>query len=286
MKITKLIGILAACALTAGTITACGDKGSEDKTITVITRESGSGTRDAFIELVGIQTKDAAGNKQDHTTEEAIQLKSTDEVLTQVAGDENAIGYISLGSLNDSVKALNIAGVQATADNVKNGTYKIQRPFNIVTKDTLSDAAKDFYNFILSKEGQTVITNNKYIAIAPTAAAYASNGASGKVVVLGSSSVTPVMQKLQEAYKTANPNVTVEVQESDSSAGVKAAQEGTCDIGMASRALKDTETGVTATQIALDGIAVIVNKSSGFTDITTEQVRKIYTGETTSWDDV
>lgn len=256
--------------------------------ISVYSREDGSGTRGAFVELLGIEQKDASGEKVDMTTTSAAITNSTSVMMTSVAGDENGIGYISLGSLNDTVKALKIDGVEATADNVKSGEYKVSRPFNIVTKDNLSEAAQDFIAFIMSADGQKVVEDNNYIAVADGAAAYTPANISGKVVIAGSSSVTPVMEKLAEAYKALNPNVTIEVQQSDSTTGVNMAIEGTCDIGMASRELKDSETseGVSATVIALDGIAVIVSPDSSISELTSDQVMKIYTGEITDWADV
>lgn len=255
--------------------------------VNVLSREDGSGTRGAFIELFGIEEKDADGNKVDNTTEEAIITNSTSVMLTSVASDEYAIGYVSLGSLDDTVKAVSIDGAEATVENIKNGTYTIARPFNIATKGEVSDIAQDFINYIMSAEGQAVITENGYIG-SDDAAAFESNGATGKVTVSGSSSVTPVMEKLKEAYAKANKDVTVEVQQSDSTTGVTNAIEGTCDIGMASRDLADSEAkkGVKATVIAKDGIAVIVNKDSKVDELTSAQVKDIYTGKTTKWADI
>ena len=255
--------------------------------ITICSREDGSGTRGAFIELFGIEEKQG-DEKVDMTTEDASITNSTSVMMTTVAGDENAIGYISLGSLNDTVKAVKIDGAEASAENVANDTYKVSRPFNIITTDKLSDAAQDFENYIMSADGQKIIQDNGYIKADEKAPAYKSNGAKGKVVVGGSSSVTPVMEKLKEAYAKANKDVTVEVQQSDSTTGVTNAIEGTCDIGMASRDLADSETkkGVKATVIAKDGIAVIVNKDSKVDELTSAQVKDIYTGKTTKWADV
>lgn len=256
--------------------------------ISVYSREDGSGTRGAFIELFGIEQKDSGGNKVDMTTTSAAITNSTSVMMTSVAGDPNAIGYISLGSLNDSVKALKIDGAEATTANVKSGDYKISRPFNIVTKDGLTDAAQDFVTFIMSADGQKVVEDNHYITIDESAPAYTAANLSGKVVVAGSSSVTPVMEKLAEAYQALNPNVTIEVQQSDSTTGVNMATEGTCDIGMASRELKDSETaaGVKATEIALDGIAVIVAPDSEIDELASDQVMGIYTGEITDWSEI
>lgn len=253
--------------------------------VSVYSREDGSGTRGAFVELFGIEQKDASGMKVDMTTSSAAITNSTSVMMTSVAGDENAIGYISLGSLNDTVKALEIDGAAATAANVKSGDYKIARPFNIVTKDGLSEVAQDFIDFIMSADGQAIVEENGYISVADSAAAYTSKNLSGKIVVAGSSSVTPVMEKLQEAYQKLNAGVTIEVQQSDSTTGVNMATEGTCDIGMASRELKDSESAVKATVIAQDGIAVIVNKDASIDGLTADQVMGIYTGELTTWED-
>ena len=256
--------------------------------INVVSREDGSGTRGAFIELFGVEEKNDAGEKIDNTTDEAIITNSTDVMLTTVAGDEYSIGYVSLGSLNDSVKAVSIDGAEATVDNIKSGNYTIARPFNIATKGTPSDVAQDFINFIMSADGQAVISDNKYIPVDDGAAAFESNGASGKIVVAGSSSVTPVMEKLKEAYAAVNSGAEIEIQESDSTTGMTAAMDGTCDIGMASRELKDSETegGLTAAVIAMDGIAVIVNNDNPTADLSKDTVKGIYTGEITSWDGV
>ena len=255
--------------------------------ISPISREDGSGTRGAFIELFGIETKDADGNKIDNTTDMAEITNSTSVMLTTVQGNEYAIGYVSLGSLNDSVKAVNIDGAEATVDNIKDGTYKISRPFNIVTKEGLSDVAADFVKYIMSEDGQAVVEDNGYISQG-NEGAYEASGLSGKITVAGSSSVTPVMEKLKEAYVAVNPDVEIEVQQSDSTTGVTSAIEGICDIGMASRELKDSETseGVSATAIALDGIAVTVNQGNPISDMTSEQVRSIFTGETQDWSDI
>ena len=262
-------------------------KFNSKKSISVLSREDGSGTRGAFIELFGIEKKDASGKKVDYTTDEAAITNSTAVMLTSVAGDNYAIGYVSLGSLNDSVKAVKIDGADATVANINNGSYKISRPFNIAVKECLSPVSQDFVNFIISDEGQKIIAANKYIKIQNTKA-YSSNKASGKVVVAGSSSVSPVMEKLIEAYKGVNPNAKIELQTSDSTTGVTNAINGTCDIGMASRALKDSEKakGVQEITIAIDGIAVIVNKLNPVANMTKTQVEQIFTGKTTKWNEV
>lgn len=268
---------------------AAGDGGaSASAPISVYSREDGSGTRGAFVELLGIEQADANGDKVDMTTPTAAITNSTAVMMTSVASDPNAIGYISPGSLDDTVKAVSIDGVAPSAAAVKDGSYAIARPFNVVTKGDLSAPAADFFTFIMSADGQAVVSDNNYIAIDDAAAPFASNGASGKVVVAGSSSVTPVMEKLAEAFQAANPQVTVEVQQSDSTTGVNMAVDGTCDIGMASRDLKDSETGAGAedTAIALDGIAVIVAPQSSVDNLTSQQVCDIYTGAITNWADV
>lgn len=260
---------------------------SMEGAIDVISREDGSGTRGAFIELFGVEQKDASGEKVDYTTDDAEITNSTEVMITSVAGDKQAIGYISLGSLNDSVKALKIDGAAATVDDIKDGTYKIARPFNIVTTGEVSDVAQDFINFIFSEEGQKVVEDNGYISQG-NQGAYTASGKSGKVTVAGSSSVTPVMEKLAEAYKALNSEVTVEVQQSDSTTGVTSSIEGVCDIGMASRDLKDEETakGAQGQVIAMDGIAVVVNNDNPVDDLTSEQVKDIYVGDTTDWSDL
>lgn len=283
-RTSKLAAIFTSVALAATMLASCG--GNSDK-ITVISREDGSGTRGAFIELTGIEEKDSNGNKTDNTKKDALICKSTDVVLTQVSGDKNAIGYISFGSLNDTVKALKVEGVEPSTATIESGDYKIVRPFNIAVKDGLSDAAQDFENYILSSEGQDIIEKAGYIKIDKSAVAYSSNNASGKVVVSGSSSVTPVMEKLAEAYQKANTNVTVDVQQSDSSTGIKDAINGTSDIGMASRDISDDELsqGIKSVTIAQDAIAVIVNKDNAVDDITMDEIKAIYTGSKTTWSD-
>ena len=295
MKKTKKIIALGLIAVMAVSVfTGCSKKTSSEsdfekaKEIGVITREDGSGTRGAFIELFGVEEKDSSGEKVDKTVETAVTTNSTSVMMTTVAGDLYSIGYISLGSLNDTVKAIQIDGVDPTVENIKDGSYKISRPFNIATKDGLSEAAQDFIDFIMSADGQKVLEDNGYITVAEDAAAYAGSMDSGKVVIHGSSSIAPVMEKLKEAYLEKNPNVTIEVQQSDSSSGMTDAIDGTCDIGMASRELKDSETseGLTPTVIALDGIAVIVNNDSPVTNLTSQQVKDIFTGVSAVWSDV
>lgn len=258
---------------------------TKDAPINVISREDGSGTRGAFVELFKILQEDKSGEKVDMTTTDAQITNNTSVMMTTVAGDAGSIGYISLGSLNDTVKALKIDGAEATAKNVQSGTYKVSRPFNILTKDNLSDTAKDFYNYILSTEGQKIVSEEGYISI-EGAKAYEAAPVKGKIVVAGSSSVTPLMEKLTESYKALNKDIDIEVQQSDSTTGVTSTLDGLCDIGMASRALKDSEKGLTATVIATDGIAVIVNKENAISEMTSDQIKAIFTGETVNWNEV
>lgn len=275
-------------------LTGCGknDKGNTGefdtaREINVLTREDGSGTHGAFIELFGIEQKDETGEKVDYTTDTAAVTNSTSVMLTTVAGDLYSIGYVSLGSMNDTVKAVQIDGTDATVENIKNGTYKVSRPFNIAAKDGLSDTAQDFIDFIMSQEGQTVIEDNGYISVSD-AGAYSGQMDSGKIVISGSSSVTPVMEKLKEAYLEKNPNVTIEIQQSDSSTGMADTIDGTCDIGMASRELKDSEIaeGLESIVIAMDGITVIVNKDCPINSLTSEQVKDIFLGNAANWGEI
>lgn len=303
MKINKKwIAMGMTLVLGMSALAGCGGSGGEGgtgddqpagfdtaKQIAVMSREDGSGTRGAFVELFGVEQKNEAGEKVDMTTLDASITNSTAAMMTGVAGNEYAIGYISLGSLDDTVKALKIDGAEATVDNIKAGTYGIARPFNVATKGELSAAAQDFMSFIMSAEGQAVIEDNGYIAANDAATAYSGTNPDGKIIVAGSSSVTPVMEKLKEAYLTLqNGSVAIDIQQSDSSTGMTSAIDGTCDIGMASRALKDSEigAGLTGTTIAMDGIAVIVNHANTIDDVTSEQVMNIYTGNTTVWEEV
>ena len=288
----RVLAMLACGVLTAGLLTGCGGSssdtaGADDAEITVGSREDGSGTRGAFVELFGVQDEDDKGEKTDMTTEDATITSSTEVVMTTVAGNKNAIGYCSLGSLNDTVKAVKIDGVEATVDNINNGKYAISRPFNIATNGTPSEVTQDFINYILSEDGQKIVEENGYIK-ASDAGAFKSSGAKGKIVVAGSSSVSPVMEKLMEAYKKINTGADVELQESDSTTGMKNAIAKTCDIGMASRDLKDSETsaGLKATVIAKDGITVVVNKENSIDNLTKDQVNNIYRGKITTWGEV
>ena len=288
----KLIALVLTAVLSIGLLAACnttdtGNTFDTNKAITVVTREDGSGTRAGFIELFGIEVKNDDGTKKDMTSKEAITADKTDIMMTNIANDPYAIGYISLGSLNDTVKVLNIDGVEPTAENVKSDTYKIWRTFNIAVKSEVSDVTQDFIDFILSKEGQEVAVARACIAIDDSATTFESNKPSGKITINGSSSVTPLMEKLREAYLAINPNATIEVQMSDSSAGMTAAMNGACDIGMASRELKESELAeLEAIAIALDGIVVIVNNQNSLDGLTSEQVKDIFTGAALNWSDI
>ena len=303
MKLRKLLTLTLAVVMTTAVFTGCGsDKSSGENAgtegteavsewdatndITVVSREDGSVTRGAFIELFGIEQKDADGKKVDYTTVEATITNNTEVMMQTVSGNEYAIGYVSLGSLSNDVKAVKIDGAEATEENIKNGTYKVFRPFNIATKGEISDIAQDFINYILSEEGQKVVSDNGYIAL-DGAKPFESNGATGKVVVAGSSSVTPVMEKLKEAYLKVNPEAEVEINQSDSTTGMTNTMEGICDIGMASRELKEEELAeLTPIVIANDGIAVIVNKESTVDELSSEDVKTIFTGEAVTWDEI
>ncbi len=312
----KAVTLLMTAALTAAMLAGCGSSNAADtaattdttadaeettdaaadtaatdfdteEDISVYSREDGSGTRGAFIELFGVEEKDANGEKIDNTTEDATITNNTSVMMTGVAGDDYAIGYVSLGSLNDTVKALKIDGVEPTVENIKSDSYKVYRPFNIATKGEVSEAAQDFIDYILSAEGQQIVSDEGYITVDDAAPAFAGGQASGSVTVAGSSSVSPVMEKLAEAYMKLNGNVKIEIQTSDSTTGMTSAIDGVCDIGMASRELKDTETAeLTATVIAQDGIAVVVNNNNPIDNLTKDQVKSIYVGETTSWSEV
>lgn len=311
----KTVSLLMTMALTAAMLAGCGSSETADTTaaadttaeaedtaaaadtatadfdteedISVYSREDGSGTRGAFIELFGVEEKDANGEKIDNTTEDATITNNTSVMMTGVAGDDYAIGYVSLGSLNDTVKALKVDGVEPTVENIKSDSYKVYRPFNIATKGEVSEAAQDFIDYILSAEGQQIVSDEGYITIDDAAPAFAGGQASGSVTVAGSSSVSPVMEKLAEAYMKLNGNVKIEIQTSDSTTGMTSAIDGVCDIGMASRELKDTEAAeLTATVIAQDGIAVVVNNNNPIDNLTKDQVKSIYVGETTSWSEV
>ena len=270
---------MTALTLTAAMFTGCT---GTNTSITVISREDGSGTRDAFTELMGILVDDT-----DNTVATAEISNSTSVVMQSVVGNRNAIGYISLGSLNDEVKAVSVDGVAATAENIVNGTYNVSRPFNIATKESISELAADFVDYILSADGQAIIEEEGYISVSD-AEAYTPAGLTGTIVIAGSTSVAPVMEVLADEYKALNEGVTIEIQQTGSSAGMTSTIEGACDIGMASRDVKDSEIaeGLIPTIIAMDGIAVIVNHENAVENLTSEQIRGIYTGEITDWSEI
>lgn len=285
----KILVTLLASLTAVGLLAGCGASAEEfayGTDMTVISREDGSGTRGAFIELTEVEEKDASGNKVDNTTVDAVIANQTGAVLTSVASDPYAIGYISLGSLNDTVKALTVDGVEATSENVKNGTYGIQRPFNVAYKGEMTEIAADLIKFIASTEGQAIVEEEGYIATEESPESYTASGLSGKLVIAGSSSVGPLMEVLAEEFMALNPEVEIEVQVSDSTTGMQNAIDGTCDLGMASRELKEAELAeLTNVVIAKDGIAMIVNTLNPLTDITMEQIKEIYTGVVTTWEE-
>ncbi len=290
MKLRKLVILVLALTMTMAVASASFDAG---KTITVVSREEGSGTRGAFVELTKVEVKNDAGEKEDMTYERATIANSTSIVITNVSQNEYAIGYASLASVqaaSDKVKSLKIDGVDATVENILAETYPIARPFVLVTvKDgELSPLAEDFIKYILSAEGQEVINNNGVIGTVQDAPAYEAANLEGKLVVGGSSSVSPVMEKLKEAYQALNPQADIEVQTTDSSSGVKNALNGSYEIGMSSRNLKDSELeqGAQPTVLGMDGIAVIVHLDNPTEDITAEQLRQVYVGEITTWADL
>lgn len=282
-KIIRLVLTLFLISL----LTACGPKSFDSSSeIVVVTREEGSGTRGAFVELTGVEEKGAEGTKVDRTTKEAITQMKTDTVLTSVSGNQYSIGYVSTGSLNDTVKVLSIDGTKPTTENIKNGSYKISRPFNIATKGELDLLSKDFIDFIMSSEGQEIV-GKSYISVNDNPSPYNGTKATGKIVIAGSSSVTPIMEKLVETYLAINRNATIEVQQSDSSAGMKAVIDGTANIGMSSRELKDSEKSeLMDMPIALDGIAIVVNPSNPITDLTIEDLKSIFIGEIIKWNEI
>ena len=295
MMVSMVAVTAVGCGSSNGTDTKGADANQSDATsdwdetsdVTIVSREDGSGTRGAFIELFGIEEKQDDGTKVDMTTTDAQITNNTSVMLTTVADNEYAIGYVSLGSLNDSVKALKIDGAEATAENIENGSYKVSRPFNIaVKKDLNNKVAKDFMSFIMSTEGQKVVADEKYIAVADVKD-YAGTKPSGSCVVGGSSSVSPLMEKLIEAYKAVNPNASIELQTSDSTTGMTSTIEGSYDIGMASRELKEEEAAeLEPTVIGTDGIAVVVNNANPLDELSADQVKDIYVGNVSTWDEI
>ena len=290
--LASLLALLIALALAACTDDTGGASQVEDpvsafdstREINVVTREQGSGTRSAFVELFEVQEEQADGTKRDAITEQASVENNTNTILTTVQNDPYSIGYVSMGSLNSNVKALSIEGVEANSENVKNGSYPISRPFLIATQKGADPLVADFIAFIQSKEGQDIVVVS-YIAVNESAAAYSGDRPAGAIVVGGSSSVAPLMEKLIEAYLAINTNADIELQVTDSSTGMNNAIEGSYDIGMSSRELKDSEREtLTETKIAIDGVAVIIHPSNPVGNMTKAQVRDIYLGETKTWE--
>lgn len=288
----KILAVMSAVVITTLAFTGCGssnetsrDKASDGVSgeITVVSREEGSGTRDAFVELLGILDEE----ENDLTTQMAEVTNSTSVMISTVAQNEKAIGYVSLGSLSDDVKSIQVDGVDATAENIKSGSYKVSRPFNLAYKeDALTDLDKDFIKFIMSEQGQAVVDQEGYISL-DAEGSYESAGLKGKITLAGSTSVAPLMDVMKDEYVKLNPDVTIEIQESGSSAGIQSAMEGATEIGMSSRELKEDEAKeLTSKQIAMDGIAVIVNKNNTTDNLTSEQIQSIYTGDVTDWADV
>lgn len=277
---------ISAAILSAGILVGCGqsDEFNPKRQISVISREQGSGTRDAFVELTGILVKEN-GKKKDMTSADALVIDGTQAVMSNVAGNEYAIGYISFGSLNSSVKAVTIEGVPVSVETVREGSYKIARPFNVAYKNTDNLLLNDFLDFIASKQGSAIIEKNGFVSVSENASDYESKEYVGKLVIAGSSSVSPVMEKLKEAYMALNKDVVIEIQTNDSSSGMLAAKEGSCDLGMASRELKDSErSALQSKTIAMDGIAVIVNQKNPVKDLKLLEVKSIFTGEAKSWE--
>lgn len=281
--------------------------------IGVVSREDGSGTRGAFVEIVGVVDED----DNDMTTLDAVIQNSTNGVMQTVAGDVQAIGYISLGSLGDAVKGLAVDGVEVTSENVTNGSYPIARPFNVAwSKDTeLSDVATDFLDFVYSAQGQTIVEEEGYVQVTRSAGeeaeevtqeetteaesteesseetvelpSYEAAGLEGTIEVVGSTSVSPIMEKLAEAYSELNEGVTINITSNGSSAGMEAAMNGTAELGMASRDLTDDEKGaLNYDAVAIDGIAVIVHTENPLSDISLEHVKQIFLGEVTEWEEI
>jgi len=254
--------------------------------ITVVARDAASGTRGAFHELMKIKVKEG-DTEVDKLVVGALEFDGTDKVITAVEGDKYGIGYISLGSVSERILAASVDGVEANIENVKSGKYAVARPFLLVTKGTENDLVKDFISFTESVQGQKLVGEKNYIPSVENATEYKASGLSGTIKVAGSTSVTPLMEKLQEVYKELNPNITFEMQSNGSSQGIKAAIDGTYDIGMSSRELKDDEKSqLNEHTLAIDGIAVILNKENPMTDISSENITKIYTGEITKWSEV
>lgn len=304
MKAKKILTILSTVLVMSMVFTACAKEEAKPQPveqpvteqpapdfdvkndITVVARDAASGTRGAFHELMKIKVKEG-DTEVDKLVTGALEFDGTDKVITAVEGDKYGIGYISLGSVSERIVAASVDGVEATIENVKSGDYKVARPFLLVTKGTESDLVKDFIAYTESVQGQKMVEEKHYISSVEKPVEYKASGLSGTIKVAGSTSVTPLMEKLQEAYKELNPNVVFEMQSNGSSQGIKSAIDGSYDIGMSSRGLKDDEKSqLNEYTLAIDGIAVIVNKENPMTDISSENITKIYTGEIEKWSEV
>lgn len=283
MNLKKKVFLLSSVLVLSLSLVACG--GKKDEKINVVTREQGSGTRTAFTEITGILAKDENGEEIDNTYEEAIVQNSTDAVMTTVAGDESAIGYISLGSLNDTVKALNVNGVVASAEDIKDGSYEIARNFNIVYKDGISDEVEDFLKFMTSDIGQKIVAEEGYVGESSTGE-YTPINNSASITIAGSTSVNPLMEKLVEGYKKYNPDFNANIQATGSSAGIKSVLDDSAELGMSSRELKDSEKDLNVEVVAIDGIAVIVNNNSKIDDLKLESIKDIFEGKIQNWTDL
>lgn len=282
----KLPLFIAAAIILSGCVSSDAGVSNDENTIMVISREDGSGTRKAFSELFGLQQKNNDGTATDLTTEYSAVTNSAAVMMASVAGNPNAIGYLSLGTPCSLVKTVNIDNVSPTVKNIKNGSYNVCRPFIAATPGEQSDTVKDFLSFITSEQGCAIAEQNSFVGINDSE--YIKNFSKGEITVSGSSSVMPLMQKFKEAYKIINPDVKITIHQSDSSSGIAAVLDGVCDIGMLSRLPTESELkkGIIPTVIAIDGIAVILNRSNPINNLTSEQIRKIYSGETTCWQEI
>ncbi|HBC29891.1 MAG TPA: phosphate ABC transporter substrate-binding protein [Clostridiales bacterium] len=294
MKKSKLLSIITLALMLSMVFAGCtqetpGTPAADfdfDKDITVVARDAASGTRGAFHEIMNIIVKEN-DTEVDKLVVGALEFDGTDKVITAIEGDKYGIGYISLGSVSERIKAVAVDGVEPTVENVRSGSYSVSRPFLLVTKGTESKLVKDFLKFTESAEGQAITNEMKFIGAIDAPGEYTASGMSGTIKVAGSTSVAPLMEKLQEAYNELNPDVTFETQAQGSSQGIKAAIDGSYDIGMASRELKAEEASeLNRYVLAIDGIAVIVNNENPKSDLAADDITNIYIGEITKWNEV
>ena len=252
--------------------------------IHVITREDGSGTRGAFSEIANIVDE----NGDDAITQSATVQNGTSAVMQGVAGDVYAIGYISLGSLDNSVKAVNVNGIEATPENIMSGDYEVARNFNVAYGGELSEVAQDFWDFMFSAQAQELVAEEGYVSVDTEATEYEAKALAGDITIVGSTSVQPIMERMAQAYREYNPDVVIDITAPGSGAGVTAAIDGTADIGMASRELSDEEQAQLSetAAIAVDGIAVILHLDNITEDLSLEDISGIYSGDITTWDAV